>query len=233
MVPMAVSVEIVSVLPDFLGKFVVVGFRGGHEAPLTVFGPAVEVVVAQVLLGRSRCDALGGDGPLTGPHQHRARLGGHGRNARIDDELHRTAVFQEVGPVLTLALRGEGAAGGFHDHVGIAGEPQDEASGPEAEPVRTVSFHVVQLGPLVHPRRDPAREAQFDLAGFPRPDAVAGQEGAAPLRLVRAEVVGPLVPDVAVDDAEVPVGVRPPGFLVGLRERCRGVPQDQQQAQDA
>ena len=106
---------------------------------------------------------------------------------------------------------------------------------PVQKPSRcgAVPFNVVQLGSLVHPRRDPARKAQFDLAGFPGPDAVAGQEGAAPFRLVRAEVVRPLVPDVAVDDAEVPVGVRPPRLLVGLRERRRGGAQGKQQAQDA
>jgi hypothetical protein len=233
LVPAAVPVEVVGVFPYFLGKFVIVRFGGGDELPPTVLGPREEVVVAQVFLRGSRRGAFGSDGPLAGPHQHRAPLGGHGRDARVHNELDRAAIFEQIRSVLPLALRGEGAAGGFHDNVGVAAHPHDKAPGPESKPVRAISFHVVQFGSLVHPGGDSACEAQFDLARFPSPDAVSGKEGAAPLRLVGAEVVRPLVPNVAVDDAEIPVGVGTPGLLVGLREQYRGLAQSKQQAQDA
>ena len=233
LLPAAVPVEVVGVFPYFLGKFVIVSFRGGDEPPLAVLGPGEEVVVAQVFLRGSRRGAFGSEGPLTGSDQHGAPFGGHCRNARVHDELDRPAIFKQVRPVLPLSLGGEGAAGGFHNDLGVAGHPHDEASDPESEPVRTISFHVVQLGSFVHPGSDSAREAQFDLAGFARPDAVSGKEGTAPLGLVSAEVVSPLMPDVAVDDAEIPVGVGTSGFLVGLREGRRGLAQTKQQAQGA
>ena len=233
MVPAAVSLQVVGVLLDFLGKFLIVRFRGCDEPALAVLCPGVEAVVAKVLLGRSGRGALGSDRPLTGPHQYGTPLGGHGRNARVHDKLHGASVFEQIRSVLTLALRREGATGCFHDDVGIAAGPDEEAPGPETEPVRTVSFHVVQLGSLVQPRGDAACEAQLDLTGFPSPDAVSRKEGAPPFGLMSAEVVRPLVPDVAIDDAEIAVSVRTPGFLVGLRQYRRGLTQDKQQAHDA
>ena len=218
MAPPAVSFQIVRVFLYFAGKVAIVRLCGGDEPALPAFRPCVEVVIAEVFLRRSRGGALGSDRPLTGPHQHRTPLGGYRRDPRINNELDRAAIFEQIRPVLALALRREGAARGFHYDFRIAVGPHDQAPGPESESMRAVPFHVVQLRSLVHPGRDPAREAQFDLSGFPRPDPVPGQERASPFCLVGSEVVRPLMPDVAVDETEVAVRVGTPGLFVDLRE---------------
>jgi hypothetical protein len=215
-VPSAVSFQIVRVLLHFVGKVAVVRLCGGDQPVLPVFLPGVEVVVSEVLLRRRRGGALRSDRPLARPDQDRTPLGGHRRDARIHDELHGAAIFEEVRPILALALRRERASGRFHHDFGVALGPHDQAPRPEAEPVGAVPFHVVQLRSLIHPGRDPAREAQFDLSGFPRPNPVSGKERASPFRLVGSEVVRALVPDIAVDETEVAVRVGTPGLFVGL-----------------